>query len=286
MSTLSWVALEGLVEAGLVRPLPGSLLHHLKAPYRSEPADRAQALAALRGDQTSMAAAGILAHADAVLEVAEVQRGSAPVVLRAYVAGARACAAAVADDGVRIEAPVATKQLVEQLTRKLLCTSAAPGTQARGLLPSEVALVTQLWPAHGQGISTSQARRDALAALTTAGVGPKEADAALQALVQSGLLVADAAAVRVDASFFQPLEALFSGQLIELRTGALDGSTSATALFVGPESNRFELERLPAELWQRAINAGARASDEDLLVFHRHTRAQLKQRLASMLPTG
>ncbi len=267
MSLISRRAIDGLVASGAIAPVPGSLV------MGAGPGD-AKAAAAVKADAGSFDAVKVLAAPTRVLEVTELKRGAAPFMRRVYLRGERACAAGTVADGVRVEATMSVTDLCKQLAAKL----AGPDGAATALLPSEVALVAHLWPEQKRSLANALSVEACVEGLTRAGIAAEAAREAIAALQQTKLLRPSARGLAVPRAQASVLESFWSGELLELKAGAFDGSQSTTLLFVGPEKQRYLVERLQTAVWQRTGG-----SDEEPMVFQGLTRAAVQRVVAAAL---
>lgn len=256
-----------MVASGAIAPVPGSLM------VASGPGD-SKAAAAVRADAGLFDAAKILAGPTRVLEVTELERGAAPFTRRVYLRGERACAAVAVADGVEVEHPMSVAELCKQLAAKV----AGPDGPATSLLPSEIALVAHLWPGQKRSLANALRVEACVEALTGVGIAAGAASEAIASLRQTKLLGETTRGLAVPRGQALVLDAFWSGALLELKAGAFDGSQSTTLLFVGPQKQRFLVERLQAAVWKRAGG-----SEEEPMVFQGLSRVAAQRVVAAAL---
>jgi hypothetical protein len=274
-------AIEALVESGKVTPTAVSPFVFLKPPFEARGARaRATAGLALQKDEALFRAVCLVAAPEGMLEIAEVQRGGVPALMRLYLGRGWACPAQIDSKRVRLGALTKRAQLIEQLAVRLRSESSA--SKPAALLPSEVTLVAQLWPASGTPVSGALSVAKCVEQLIAAGVKAAEARASIDLLQSTELLLRKGDQLEVAAAHRPALEALWSGQLLELQYAGVGGS-SVTLTFAGREGRRLLIGRIASKQWQKSLERRG-ISDEDMLVLEGLSPVQLKQRLEALLP--
>ena len=278
MSLLSAVAIDALLEARALEPVPGSVLLGYRGAATHVPADGvAQAVDHLNADSKMLEAAKLLARPSTVLELAEVNRERTPFVKRLYLSAERACAAMVTPAGVELEPLMSLRQLIDKLTTRLAGPHLEHGAPPIGLIEAEASLLAHLWGARGKAVTVAQTAEVCIAALVKLGVSRADAEKAIGVLETTKVLKRTPRGLTVAKDEAHALQSLWSGLVLELRAGPVDGSRAVTVVFVGPEGKRYQLERVPAAKSQ---------AGEDSLVFHSFSRVGVKQRLTNLLGAG
>lgn len=270
MNTLSYAGLEALIETGLLKPVAGSPLDALKAPFKTDEGARAAAGAALHKNATWRTAASIAAHAKTLLEVTEVKRGESPFTAKVYLHLDETCAVTVTPAGLLVDSPLPLKQLLSRLANRIALDRPMKGPSV-ALLPSEISLVAHLWPDQGKPLTAAQGPDELENTLARFGVDRLQARQTIELLKAIKLLAVKGKGVIVAPTHVAALEAFWSGELFELTGGTVDGSRATTLMFTGAHGKRLRMQRVQAK-----------ETGEETLVFHADARGEVRSMIAAL----
>ncbi|MBI2568134.1 MAG: hypothetical protein HYV63_13980 [Candidatus Schekmanbacteria bacterium] len=198
----------------------------------------------------------VLAQPQIQLRVAVVAPPKEPTRLSLFLRDGWAAAGGVDGETFRVGAAVDAN-----LVPRLLARHAAgkePAADLRGIFlwPSQISLLTAIWPGQGKQAHEPVSAAAATTALARAGVSGEAAAAALRALSEAGIVGPAGDELGLQHPFRFWLALIWSGQYCELVATALTANnggeprqsdSSRRLLFVGPRGRRAHCQRLSGD---------------------------------------